>query len=345
MNGKGILLKVSLFLFTGLLNAQIAAESNPELRDKVWEAKWITHPEISGTETGVYLFKKVISLPVVPDEFIINISADNRYKLYVNGHFISAGPVRGDFLKWRFETLDIAPFLKEGENAISAKVWNMGGLRPGAQFTAATGLIVQGNTEREKIVNTNSEWKVTIDSAYSFYRIDHLQTYYVTGPGEQFNAQKHPWEWRNTAFNGAAWSPAKELENGMESGSLQKYGILPKRTLYPGELPLMEFKEQSFSKIRGIEGIKGARALLEDKKDLTLPANSKVMILLDQGELTNAYPRLIFSNGKDSHIRITYAESLFKTEIKDGKEIITHQKGNRNVIEGKKIKGNYDIVI
>lgn len=344
MEGKWILLKPILLLFTGLLNAQIAAESNPVLRDNVWEAKWITHPEISGTENGVYLFKKVISLPIMPDEFIINISADNRYKLYVNRHFISAGPVRGDFLKWRFETLDIAPFLKEGENVISVKVWNLGELRPGAQFTAGTGLIVQGNSEEEKMINTNNEWKVTIDSAYSFYRIDHLQTYYVTGPGEHFDAQKHPWEWRNTNFDDT-WSPAKELENGMESGSLQKYGILPKRMLYPGELPLMEFKKQSFSKIRRTEGIKDARALLAGKKDLTFPANSKAIILLDQGELTNAYPKLIFSNGKDSHIRITYAESLFKTEIKDGKEVITHLKGNRDVIEGKKIKGNYDIVI
>src|SRR5690606_14146231 len=110
-------------------------------------------------------------------------------------------------------------------------------------------------------------------------------------------------------------------------------------------LPLMEFKEQSFSKIRRTEGIKDAQALLEDKKDLTIPAKSKVIILLDQGELTNAYPKLRFSNGKDSHIRITYAESLYKTEIKDGKEEITHQKGNRDEVEGKKIKGNYDIVI
>src|SRR5690606_27895434 len=265
MGKKEIFLKLIILVCTGLLNAQIAADSNPELRDKIWEAKWITHPEISGTETGVYLFKKVISLPVVPEEFIINISADNRYKLYVNGHFISAGPVRGDLLKWRFETLNIAPFLKEGENVITAKVWNLGDLRPGAQFTAGTGLIIQGNTEQEKMVNTNKEWKVTKDIAYSFYPIDHLQTYYVTGPGEQFDAQKHPWDWQNTGFKDTTWIPAKELENGMESGSLGTYGILPKRTLYPGELPLMEFKEQSFSKIRRIEGLKDAKALLTGK--------------------------------------------------------------------------------
>ena len=42
---------------------------------------------------------------------------------------------------------------------------------------------------------------------------------------------------------------------------------------------------------------------------------------------------------------ITYAESLFYTTNKNGTEEFTRNKGNRNEIEGKKIWGNYDIVL
>ena len=72
---------------TGLLVQQVT-EINPELLCKLWTAKWISYPNNSNTDYGVYLFRKEISIDTKPDKFIIHVSAENRYKRYINGVYV-----------------------------------------------------------------------------------------------------------------------------------------------------------------------------------------------------------------------------------------------------------------
>ena len=62
-----------------------SAEPSPVLLKERWEAEWITCPESSLYDYGVYHFRKTLTLDSQLDSFIINISADNRYRLFVNG--------------------------------------------------------------------------------------------------------------------------------------------------------------------------------------------------------------------------------------------------------------------
>jgi hypothetical protein len=116
------LLTIIILFFGLVISAQKSVEINPDLLQEEWTAKWISHPETSREEAGVYLFKKVFAFELVPQNYVINISADNRYLLYVNGNVVARGPARCDLNRWLFETLDIAPYLKEGENHIAVKV-------------------------------------------------------------------------------------------------------------------------------------------------------------------------------------------------------------------------------
>lgn len=69
-------------------------------------------------------------------------------------------------------------------------------------------------------------------------------------------------------------------------------------------------------------------------KSLKIQANSHTFILLDQKELTIAYPELWTSGGKGATIKVKYAEALVD---ENGK------KGNRNETEGKSMVGYEDI--
>src|SRR6478609_8292855 len=152
---KRWLLPVILIVITQWANAQ---SISPELMTKKWNAQWITADD-RGDEYGVYHFRKSISLPAKPSSFIIHVSGDNRYKLFVNGILVSLGPARSDLYHWNYETVDIASYLKEGNNVLAAVVWNFGRQRSLAQISARTAFIVQGNTANEEIVNTNKSWK------------------------------------------------------------------------------------------------------------------------------------------------------------------------------------------
>ncbi|UUF12472.1 MULTISPECIES: hypothetical protein [Flavobacterium] len=91
------------------LSAKQATEINPELLGKPWAAKWISYPDNSNTDYGVFLLRKEISINTKPEKFIIHVSADNRYKLYINGVYVCNGPARSHLFKWNFETIDISP--------------------------------------------------------------------------------------------------------------------------------------------------------------------------------------------------------------------------------------------
>src|SRR5215204_859388 len=80
----------------GLCTIAVAQDANPSLLSAPWKSMWITGPgEPVNIWTGVfpesrkshvvYKFRKSFALAAAPASFIINVSADNRYKLFVNG--------------------------------------------------------------------------------------------------------------------------------------------------------------------------------------------------------------------------------------------------------------------
>ena len=199
-----------LFVCVFALPAGYSAENvdthiNPKLIKSEWDASWICYPEAPYEDYGIYHFRKSFELEKVPASFIINISADNRYRLYCNGKKVSTGPARGDLLHWKFDTIDIASFLKEGNNTLAVVVWNFGTLSPIFQFSVRTGLIVQGNSEAGNIVNTDGSWKCIKNEAYTGIPVDkdEVPFFCVIGPGDYVNGSKYPWDGnsRSTMLN------------------------------------------------------------------------------------------------------------------------------------------------
>src|SRR4051812_46902603 len=84
---------------------------NKTILNKVWNAYWIDCPNTKPHDYGVYHFRKSFLLDEKPQQFIVHVSADNRYKLYVNDSLVSFGPAKGDLYHWNFETIDIAAHL------------------------------------------------------------------------------------------------------------------------------------------------------------------------------------------------------------------------------------------
>jgi len=311
---------------------QTSNQINPKLLHETWSAKWITYPEISGREYGVYLFRKSFQFDSVPKQFIIHVSADNRYKLYINGQYVCNGPARGDLFKWHFETIDIASYLSKGKNVIGAVVWNFSYLRPLAQFSDRTSFILQGNSDLENKINSDKSWSVFKDTAYEPL----LVNLHEVGPGEKFNGYKHPWGWLNKDFDSANWNNANEIQSGIPLLSLKEYGSPESHLLLPRNIPQMEMIPQHFAKIRRSDLPNISDKFLSGVDSIIIPANKKIKILFDQGQLTNAYPVLEYKDGKNSEIKLTYAESLFDNK---------NEKGNRDVIDGKHIFGYQDIIV
>jgi alpha-L-rhamnosidase len=326
-------------LFATLLIITVSADAqkiNPSLLNNNWPASWISCPNIPQRDYGVYHFRKTFRLDQQPSSFVVHVSADNRYRLFVNGKAVCNGPARGDLYNWYFETIDIAQYLQQGNNVIAALVWNMGVHAPVAQISNQTAFVLQGNTDAEKIVNSNNTWKVLRDTAYSPCSTDagtRLRSYVVVGPGDQVNAAHYPWGWEQPTYKDTlGWLPARRLATPYPVG----YGSDNYWQLEPRNIPQMFERMQRIQAVRRVSGIQTGSEFLTGTQSLTIPANQTVTILLDQGYNTVAYPELVTSNGKNASVKMTYAEALYTPDLK---------KGNRNEIDGKNIIGIYDIFI
>ena len=309
---------------------------------KKWDAFWITVPNTAPHDYGVYHFRKSFQLNNKPSQFIIHVSGDNRYKLYVNGTMVSFGPARGDIYNWNFETVDIASYLQQGDNVLAAVVWNFGETKQEAQISYQTAFILQGNTENEKAVNTNNSWKCIQDNAYTPLQPDLVYSYYAAGPTEKIDYNLYPNGWMNTEYKDDNWQPAQQLFNGLPKGVFNwTLGWM----LVPRPIPQMEITLQRLQKIRSSNGINITDDFLNGNTAFAIPANTKTSILLDQSFLTTAYPVLQFSKGKNAAIDLSYAEALYIDEgaQKNWKE--QNQKGNRNETEGRRFVGVKDEII
>jgi len=316
-----------------------------------WKAQWITHPTESTTDYGVFLFRNVFTLNIIPDRFIVFVSADNRYRLYVNGKSVGFGPSTGDLANYRYETIDISKYLKNGENVIAAEVVNFGEYKKVSQLSYQTAFILQGEDKNEVEVSTGiAEWKVIKNEAYSPIEItsEMLNSYYAAGPCEKLDSSKYPWGWDELDFNYKSWLKPKKAITEFAVGRGFLYGSA--WFLVPRIIPFMEEKVEYFARIVRTEGIKIKKGFLEGKNRIIIPNNSKVKILIDQSYHTTGFPELVYSKGKGSRIKITYAEALFKDEflnsnVSDGNLILEEIKGNRNKFKGKSIFGYYDIIL
>ena len=88
----------------------------------MFASAWITHPEAAYSENRIWLFKKTFSLAEKPAHAPLNIGAEARYKLFVNGRRAAFGPCRPSAEEKYYDSLDLAPYLRAGDNELFCEV-------------------------------------------------------------------------------------------------------------------------------------------------------------------------------------------------------------------------------
>ncbi len=299
-----------------------------------WNAAWITHPAIALGEFSVVHFRKTFNLDEKPESFIIHVTADNRYRLFVNGHDICEGPQRSDTWHWRYATVDIAPFLRDGKNLIAAQVVNWGHHRAISQFSNKTGFLLQGYGEKEETVNTQAgSWKTLHNQAHYPFYIDyhnreHVRGYYAANPTDSIVGILYPWGWEQPDYDDSHWKNAKWLSHAATREVFRSLWSLTPRTI-----PMLRTERHRFSHLERVEGADIRTDFIDGNHPLTVPAHANVSILIDNGLLTMAYPELVVSRGKGSRIQVIYSEALYNDE---------QEKENRDKTQGMHIWGIED---
>jgi len=326
-------MKLRYLLITLLLaTAAIAQSPNPRWQNDYWTARWISAPNAAPRAYGVYHFRKSFDLSQKPGRFLVHVTADNRYRLFVNGRPVVFGPARSDLQNWYYDSIDLAPYLTAGRNTLAAVAWYGADSAPFAQMSYQFGFLLQGDTEAEKVANTDGSWKVYRNEAYSPVRNDipKLRTYIVVGDGDRVDAARYPWGWEQPGYNDQNWAAARIINWAAKPRAMGSDGNWQ---LVPRPIPFMEETPQRLQAVRRAEYLPMTDGFLKGSAPVTVPARTRAVFLLDQGHLTNAFPELTVSKGKGAVVTLGYAEALVNDK---------NQKGNRNEVEGRKLLGFED---
>ena len=292
---------------------------------------WISYPSASLLDYGVYHFRKKIYFVEKPEKLVIHVSADNRYNLFVNGTRVCYGPAKGDLQTYKYDAIDIAPFLKVGNNQLAVLVYNGGKDKALALQSVHTAFLLRAEKEEFSDINTDNTWKAFRNPAYSpvsyyemLFKDRWFYGFYACGPGDNVDAQKYPWGWETADFDDSQWKNAEILSfDGKAPWSL-----------VPRNIAFMDNHREQPAKIRLVKNAAGTEEFLQKKSAITIPTNSTATILFDYEIFTMGYPELEVNKGQGSSIKIKYAEALYEK---------VNLKTHRDSVNGKTMFGVWDV--
>ena len=301
---------------------------------------WIAAPGGPERDWNVVHFRKEVTLDTVPAHLLVNVSADARFVLEVNGQRMGAGPAYSDLHHWRYEVVDLAGAMHAGRNDLVATVWRFGSAGPVAQMGSSTAFLLYAVDRRNGYLNTSLEhgWEVRRDPGRTEAQ-SHLPGYHAAGPGERMDGHAMVWDmageegWSKPVSRG----PAARRE-ALDSGNdwMLEEDPLPAMTYTPTEAGrVVRATEERDAGAPAAERTDLMQVQLGDKP-LEVEAHRHLVLLLDRGALTTAYPQVVLSGGDDAALKVTYAEALYDAD---------NRKGDRNEVAGRHIAGQTDEIL
>jgi alpha-L-rhamnosidase len=333
-------LSLTCFTLCLLAFAGLTPQTTEAADQAKWTASWISHPTAPLREPLVLHFRRSLQLAAKPDRYIVHVSADNRFILYVNGHRVGDGPARGDLSHWRYETFDLSQYLVQGSNFVTATVWNYGIYAPVAQITDRIAFLLQADGVTEADISTPKDWMVEVEPGQRPVprKAGGSNEYMANGPGEELDAAKFDWAWNDPNAAGEAWVAAASPMRENIYPTAARAGLFGQQVdnywqLVPDELPHMEYTPTDAGKVVRSDA-PGVTAF--PSAPVEIAANQHVHILFDRKTLTTGYPQLTVSGGEGASIQLTYAEALYDDK---------HHKGDRDEVGTRQADGFHDTFV
>ena len=238
-----------------------------------WMAEWIWDKENLKKNNVWMCFNKKVTLENVPEELVADISADSKYWLYINGETVvfegcvKRGP---DKNSGYYDSVDIAPYLKEGENSICALVWFWGEQKNYSYSSSGQGGFVFEAKNSDISIISDGSWKVKKHDAYIDSRL-HQPNYRLPEYSVYFDARKDIGDWLSDDYDFSSWESATEYGIGGEGA----YG-----KLYPRGIPMLkDYGLTDYENSKDYENYT-VKKLLGEKITVDIPYNAQITTYL-----------------------------------------------------------------
>ena len=196
-------MKRILFLFLALCTGFLALAQEP-----AWRARWISKSQSNSGSNEWIAFRKRVKLDKVPQRLPARIAADTKYWLWINGELavyeggLKRGPAPGDGY---VDTVDIAPWLRPGENLISILVWHLGRNGFSHLDSGMAALLFEAEADGVEILSDRT-WEASVHHGYQTAP-GPKPNYRLPESNVRFDARAYPFDWylgKNPKWLGSA---------------------------------------------------------------------------------------------------------------------------------------------
>lgn len=173
------------------------------------DTKLKANPHI-GVRNRHILFRRKFNVEIV-EQTIIHITADDYYKLYINGEFITQGPAPAYPFRYYYNSIDITRVLHPGENTIAIhtyyqglinRVWVSGDNRHGLLLDLTT-------NDGHCLLASDTSFRCHPHSAYSAEGVTGYQTQFL----ECYDTRSVECDFFKPNYDDSGWSQAALRQN------------------------------------------------------------------------------------------------------------------------------------
>ncbi|MDF2922181.1 MAG: alpha-L-rhamnosidase [Paenibacillaceae bacterium] len=292
------------------------------LEQHVWQGRWIWREGILRSQHGNerVLFRRVFAVPEAGCCLRLRLTADSRYRLYINGEQVLAGPAKGDEHEHYYETIDVSDRLLPGDNVLAVMVVHYGGdgyasgpvsiHRSPWGGLLADGILTGRDGEELEALHSDERWLCLEDTSYQLMHESDL-TFRWLGGIEKVDGRLYPHGWQRREYEDGSWENAVPFMD-----TTGRNGVLTPWRLAPRPIPFLFEEWGSFAGVKrvledgrmGETAVKSFFAGERQSEALFLPPFSRLLIELDAVELKTGYLRAEWQGGAGSHIRMLASE-------------------------------------
>lgn len=138
------------------------------------------------------LIRKSFEVITLREKYSIRITADDYYKLYINGTFVCQGPAQGYYFSYYWNEVDITDYLQEGTNEIFVDVYYMGLInRAYNSADRRMGMTAEIYKDGVCVLATDNTWEYCVSGAYEITHTIGYKTMFA----ENYDSRWQPEVW------------------------------------------------------------------------------------------------------------------------------------------------------
>ncbi len=317
-----------------------------------WEASWIWSRGEERPRNSFLYLRRSFEVPAAVRSARARVSADSRYRLYVNGRYVGRGPPRS-VPPWQYyDVYDLSGELRRGVNVVAALVHHYGE-STGQYILGRGGFIFQMEVELagggRLLVKTDRTWRVARARAW---RQDTPRINGALGFVEVYDAREEPLGWKDVDFDDSAWEEPVVIADGERTTPpvrpwlkmvprdippLLEAEVFPVSVVEVGEVPDQEprwLEETGVAEQMAMDihlplragRVKNVEALLREEGAAVIenPSDSvegpfeglrNVYVVVDFGREVTGHPRVTLEGVAGAILDVGYSERLISGRL------------------------------